>query len=198
MNPAILMTTKKTIIFTLFSALIATLPLLAACESEQQKQARFEREEQRHIEQATYNQYINNSLMTGATPYSHLYGNNTPCTGYGCSEISVKTSSNSDVLVTIKSNGSVVRHAYIRAGDSYAFQMPNGTYQAFFYYGKGWNPEKIMKQTIGEAIKGGFVANETFGKDGPQMLNNSVLTYQLILQRNGNFKTQASNAAEAF
>lgn len=154
----------------------------------QEKQAEAER-----IEREIYDKYISNSLNTGATPYSRYYGENSPCNDYGCSQIKVRTS-NSDVLVTIKKNDKVVRHAFIQAGDRYTFSFPNGTYQAFFYYGKGWNPEKEMKN--GE-IKGGFISNEEFGKDEPQSLSNNVLEYELIMQQNGNFSTRPSNPEEA-
>ncbi|SKC06607.1 hypothetical protein SAMN05660477_02766 [Soonwooa buanensis] len=140
------------------------------------------------------NPYFNNSLPTGATPYSEYYGKNSSCNSNGCSQIKVKTPNNSDVLVTIKQNEKVVRHAYIQKGDSYTFSFPNGNYQAFFYYGKGWDPEKEMKN--GE-IKGGFLADESFGKDDEQSLYNNVLEYELILQQNGNFSTRPSNPDEA-
>ncbi|WP_407532153.1 hypothetical protein [Elizabethkingia miricola] len=154
------------------------------------REAQLEKERK---EQEVYNQYISNSLRTGSTPYSKYYGGNSSCSDYGCSEIKVSTS-NSDVLVTIKKNDKVVRHAFIQAGDMYTFSFPNGTYQAFFYYGKGWNPEKEMK---GGEIKGGFVADESFGKDNPQSLSNNQLVYELILQPNGNFSTRPSNPEEA-
>ena len=100
-------------------------------------------------------------------------------------------------VVTIKKEDKVVRHAYICAGSSYTFELPNGTYQPFFYYGKGWNTEKEMKRADGTIILGGFVANESFGKDDPQSLNNNILEYQLILQQDGNFSTRPSNSMEA-
>ncbi len=112
------------------------------------EQERIEQErllEKKRKEKAIYDKYINNSLRTGDTPYSKYYGRNSRCTNYGCSQIKVKTS-NSDVIVTIKKHGKVVRHAYINSGDSYTFSFPNGTYQTFFYYGKGWNPNKLMKK----------------------------------------------------
>jgi hypothetical protein len=205
---------------------LLTVLILTSCESEQaknkrleqEKQQRIELEQQRAIEEKTeairieqvrieqekqaeverreqeiYNRYISNSLHTGATPYSKYYGRNSSCNDYGCSKIIVITS-NSDVVVTIKRNDKVVQHAFIQAGDSYTFSFPNGTYQAFFYYGKGWNPEKEMK---GGDMKGGFITNENFGKDEPQSLYNNVLTYELILQENGNFSTKPSNPEEA-
>lgn len=139
--------------------------------------------------------YINNSLRTGATPYSRYYGGNSTCRDYGCSEIKVRTPSSSDVIVLIKNhNGEVVRHAYIQAGHSYTFSMPNGSYQAFFCYGKGWNPTKTLKGNI----KGGFIENVLYSKDGIQSLNNVVLEYELILQQNGNFSTQPSSVEEVF
>lgn len=166
-------------------------------EQERQAEAeRIEREarlEKERKEQEIYDRYINNSLHTGATPYSKYYGGNSTCDDYGCSQIKVRTS-NSDVLVTIKKNDKVVRHAFIQAGGRYTFSFPNGTYQAFFYYGKGWNPEKEMK---GGEIRGGFISGESFGKDDPQFLSNNILEYELILQENGNFSTRPSNPEEA-
>jgi len=158
------------------------------------REARLEKERQ---EKAIYDKYINNSLSTGSKPYSYCYGRNLTCSGGSCSEIIVKTPRSSDVLVTIKQNDRVVSHAFIRAGNSFAFNLPNGTYQAFFYYGKGWNPEKIMKQTTCGPLKGGFISEEVFGKDNPERLYNNILTYELILQQSGNFSTQPSNANEA-
>ena len=161
--------------------------------AERERIAREIRLENERKEREIYNRYINNSLRTGSTPYARYYGGNPTCDNYGCSEIRVKTS-NSDVIVTIKKNGRVVRHAYINSRSSYTFSFPNGTYQTFFYYGQGWNPEKEMK---GGRIKGGFISNESFGKDSPQYLNNNSLTYELILQSNGNFSTRPSNPEEA-
>jgi len=160
-----------------------------------EREARFEKERQ---EQAIYDRYISNSLITGSTPYSYCYGGNKSCNDWGCSQIKVKTPHNSDVLVTIKNGGKVVRHAFIKKGSSFTFNLPNGTYQPFFYYGKGWNPEKVMKQTNCGTLKGGFIADEDFGKDSPQILSNNILEYELILQQNGNFSTRPSNSNEAF
>lgn len=95
---------------------------------EQEKQAeisRIEREtqlENERREQAIFDQYINKSLPTGATPYSRYYGANSTCLTNNCSQIKVKTS-NSDVLVTIKRDYKVVRHAYIKAGSTYTFHF---------------------------------------------------------------------------
>lgn len=154
----------------------------------------LKREEERRQEEEIYNIYIENSLNTGDIPYSASFGSNSNCSDYGCSQIKVTTPDNSDVLVTIKKNGRVVRHAYIKAADNYTFSFPNGKYQAFFYYGKGWNPNKSMKNG---KLKGGFISNEHFGKDEPQILNNNILQYELILQQNGNFSTKPSNSDEA-
>jgi hypothetical protein len=145
----------------------------------------------------TIDKYINNRLNTGYTPYDYLYGDDNDCSGHECSQIKVKTPDNSDVLVTVKKNNKVIRHAYIRAASSYTFEISNGVYQPFFYYGQGWNPEKIMKETSDGILKGGFVESEYFGKDDPQSLHNNILEYVLILQQNGNFSTKPSNAEEA-
>ncbi len=134
--------------------------------------------------------YIDNRLQTGVSPYKNvrLSGNE--------STIEVKTSAGdeNDVVVIIKHNGKIVRNAYIQGGDSYQFSIPNGTYQVFFYGGKGWNPDKEMS---GGYI-GGFVANESFSKDNAVTLDYQGLNYELIPQRNGNFNTEQSNETEIF
>ena len=135
--------------------------------------------------------YISNHLSTGSVVYS----NESFHSGKG-SEISVITSSNSncDVVVILKSGGVIVRNAYIEAGDSYSFSIPNGNYQVFFYGGRGWNPNKTMPN---EQL-GGFVADESYSKDSPVSLHDEKLTYELILQTNGNFSTQPSSPKEIF
>lgn len=165
---------------------------------EQERIAREAREEKRRKEQAIYNKYIDKSLSTGSTPYSYCFGSSNSCSSYGCSQIKVRTPSNSDVIVTIKKNDKVYRHAYINSSSQYTFEFPNGTYQTFFYYGRGWNPNKVMKETDCGTLKGGFIADEHFGKDSPQSLSNNILEYELILQQNGNFSTRSSNSEEAF
>lgn len=166
-------------------------------------------------ESPTDRPYVNNSLKTGSSPYEERkpsveedpYYNNslstgsTPYTSHGRSatdesQISVSTSANSncDVVVIIKRGGMINRNAYICAGGSYTFHVPNGTYQVFFYGGKGWNPNKSMPH----GIKGGFVANESYSKDSPVSLEYQGLEYELILQPNGNFSTQQSSANEVF
>ena len=137
------------------------------------------------------NPYYNNYLSTGSSPYSS-FGRSASDE----SQISVSTSasSNCDVVVIIKSRGEIARNAYIRAGGSYTFYIPNGTYQVFFYGGKGWNPNKVMPN----GLEGGFVANESYSKDSPVSLEYQGLTYELIPQQNGNFSTQQSSANEIF
>jgi hypothetical protein len=142
-------------------------------------------------------QYLDNSLSTGETPYSQYYGNNYKCPYDQCSGINVTAPQGSDIVVIIKrgsQKGKVVAHGYIRSGASYQFDLPDGTYQTFFYYGRGWSPNKVMK----DGIKGGFLQDEIFSKDNPQKIFRGVLSYILQLQRNGNFQTKESNAAEAF
>lgn len=212
---------KSTLLNIFVICYILALSLsICSCESEQEKKARIQRQEQERValikkqeedsvrraeieeqkqkERIIFDKYLNNSLPNGSTPYDYCFGDNKKCSNYGCSRITVKTPHNSDVLVTIKKSGVVIRHAYIRAGSLYNFEIPNGTYQPFFYYGKGWYPNKFIKNTSCGELKGGFLANEYFGKDEPQYLNNNILSYELILQQNGNFSTKPSNQNEAF
>ena len=141
--------------------------------------------------------YLGNSLSTGATPYSNVYGKNYRCPYTQCSGIKVTAPRESDIVVIIKRNnssGTVIAHGYIRAGGTYQFDIPDGTYQTFFYYGDGWNPNKVMKG----GVKGGFVKDEIFSKDNPQEIYSGVLSYVLQMRRDGNFQTKSSNKTECF
>ena len=132
-----------------------------------------------------------NRLETGDVPYK-----NHKARGRGKSEIKVKTSSVSqcDVVVIVKQQDKMVRNVYIQAGDSYTLAVPNGTFQVFFYYGRDWNPEKAMSTKY----TGGFMEDEDFQKDTEKSIKNQILTYELILQRNGNFETKQSDKQEIF
>ena len=123
-------------------------------------------------------QYENNSLSTGAAPYTACYGRNYKCPYEQCSGIKVTAPGESD----------------IKAGATLFLPVPDGTYQTFFYYGTGWNPNKQMSC----GIKGGFVKDEIFSKDNPQDIYSGILTYVLQLQRDGNFHTKSSNRSEMF
>lgn len=144
--------------------------------------------------------YGQNSLSNGAQPYSAWYGKNQFFDDYTPhSEIVVKAPYNSDVIVIVRynnMNGSVAGHRYIKAGNSSKIYLRNGyNYQTFFYYGKGWYPDKQMSETV----RGGFLKDEAFSKDGqPSYLDNQILTYELTLQENGNFHTSSSDEGEMF
>jgi hypothetical protein len=143
-------------------------------------------------------QWKNNSLSTGATPYFYCYGASNYCNSYGCSRITVLTGG-SDVLVIIKDiKEDVVRHGYINGGNSFSFNVPDGQYEVFFYSGNGWNPNKVMPSTSCGILKGGFVSGESVTKVDYRSLNNNVWTIELILQENGNLETQSSSKSEAF
>lgn len=142
-------------------------------------------------------EYLENSLTTGTQPYSDFYGESYVCHRAQCSAIEVTAPINSDIVVIIKRNndsGKVVSHAYIEAGDKYTFDLPNGVFQPFFYYGEGWNPNKDM----GNGVMGGFVQDESFSKDAPQRIDDCVLSYVLQLRKDGNFQTKSSSRSEMF
>jgi len=160
---------------------------------------RQQEERERELQRQFENRYGNNSLNNGAESYAPWYGSNayydnrTPH-----SEIVVKAPSDSDVIVIVRynnANGSVAGHVYIKAGYSAKIYLKNGyNYQTFFYYGKGWYPEKQMK-----GVQGGFIKNEAFSKDDtPRYMSNNILTYELTLQQYGNFRTSASSEGEIF
>ena len=144
-------------------------------------------------------QWKYNSLSTGSMPYASCYGSSNYCSDWSCSKIKVFTGGSGDVLVSIKnSNGNVVRHAYIKGGNSFTFNVPDGSYQVFFYSGTGWNPNKQMPSSSCSYLKGGFVSNEDVTKDNYINLYSQIMTYELILQQQGNFSTKPSSKNEAF
>lgn len=111
----------------------------------------------------------------------------------------MKAPNNSDVVAIVRynnMNGSVAGHRYIKAGNSSKIYLKNGyTYQTFFYYGKGWYPDKQMN----DKVQGGFLLGEAFSKDGsPSRLDNDILTYELVIQEGGNFQTSKSSEEEVF
>lgn len=139
--------------------------------------------------------YYNNSLSNGAQPYSKWYGRNRSCDEWGCSAITVNAPYNSDMVAFIKnSNDKVVRHAYICAGMSYTFEIPDGTYKPIFYYGKGWNPNKEMSK----GRKGGFLKDEQHSFTESKYLQNTQWTITLELTRNGNLSTHPCSESDMF
>lgn len=166
----------------------------------EEKKIQEELERQAAIQRQVEDRYGNYSLENGSAPYSRWYGNNLYLDDYTPhSEIKVKAPSNSDVIVIVRydnMNGSVAGHRYIRSGNSSTIYLRNGhNYQTFFYYGKGWYPEKEMKGNL----RGGFIRNESFSKDGSaSYLENNILTYELTLQEHGNFQTSSSSEGEMF
>lgn len=157
-------------------------------------------QEEREREREIVRKYEYNSLQNGAQPYSRWYGLNAYYDDYTAhSEIRVTAPNNSDVIVIVRynnHNGSVAGHKYIKAGYSSTIYLANGyNYQTFFYYGNGWNPEKVMKN----GLRGGFVKDESYSKDGSSSyLENNILTYELVVQQGGNFSTRRSDEGEIF
>lgn|SRR5574344_219806 len=175
--------------------LLFGMTLLTSCDSKKNPENRTYENGYSSSSTATEtsedDEYIDNSLETGSQPYSNdneVYGNDSQIT------VTTSSNSNSDVVVILKSDGEIVKNAYLNAGSSYTFNLPNGSYQVFFYGGKGWNPNKTMSN----GSQGGFVANESYSKNSPVTLNYQGLSYELIPQQNGNFSTQQSDASEVF
>ena len=146
-----------------------------------------------------FDYYKTNSLSNGAQPYAAYYGRNYSY-DYGRAYVEVKASSASDVLVVVRynnSNGRVAGHTYVKKNNrATIYLLPDYKYQVFFYYGTGWYPKKEMK----DGIKGGFLLNESFDKDGSSMYlgYGQGVTYTLTQVVNGNFSTSHSNANEFF
>lgn len=181
--------------------------LEVAIEYQEQQRLREEQEQREYEarllreqkEREIREKYSNNSLSTGAQPYRSIYGSNQSFHGSPHSSITVRASEAQDVVVIVRrgdQNGRVAGHCYIKAGGQYTIQVANGhRYQTFFYLGKGWYPDKEMKN----GVVGGFIRNEAFTKDpDPSFLSNMSLEYRLIATENGNFSVEPSSEDEVF
>jgi hypothetical protein len=143
-------------------------------------------------------QWKTNSLNNGSMPYAYCYGSSNGCGGYYCSKIEV-INGGSDLITLVKNTGGkVLRHGYIKNGRSMTFNVPDGSYQVFFYSGTGWDPRKFISNTYCGIIKGGFVSGEESSKDDIIELEGNIMTYRLVMQQNGNFSTKPSSKSEAF
>ncbi len=191
---------------------------LVACESEAERQARSaaenqirkerleaerlerEREEARIAEEmrqaAILKEFGDFQLENGAQPWRDCFGKN-KLRGEKNSSISVTAPVENDAVLVLKKAGVVVAHTYIRSGSTRTIELPNGTYQPFFYSGSGWYPEKEMDSESCASLKGGFLTNSGWSKDEPQYLEYNTLSYTLIPQEFGNFTAAPSDEQEA-
>lgn len=144
---------------------------------------------QKTQEEIDYDKYINNQLRTGAKPYKKYYKSHT-----GSNYLDFRTSG-CDYVIIVKNyrNSRVVNHVYVRAGEVGRLYLPNGTYNIFFYGGKGWNPNKQMAH-----VRGGFVLeNGGIQKDEYVELYNQYGEYTLYPVQNGNLHLETSSEDEA-
>jgi len=148
--------------------------------------------------------FFSYSQYTGSTPWENCFGKNAPCELYvedgyyvGCSNIKVNSSTSSPVVVIVKRYGKVIKHAYISANSSHSIEVPDGTYQVFFYYGKNLDRFKKMNSDECYSITGGFTSDESVGKDDPITLKAQTMTYTLTQVSYGNFSQKPSSLKEA-
>tara|TARA_B100000900_G_scaffold377005_1_gene360088 strand:- start:1724 stop:2200 length:477 start_codon:yes stop_codon:yes gene_type:complete len=138
------------------------------------------------------------SQYTGATPWADCYGKNIGCDYYGCSNITVITSPSEPVVAIVKKNDRIIKHAYISKNSSYTFELKNGTYQVFFYYGENWVSNLYMPSDDCNLLTGGWSLNASVSKDDPITLKNQAMEYTLTLRSSGNFTPDKSSLKEVF
>ena len=150
---------------------------------------------------ASFNSF---SQYTGSTPWENCFGKNAKCKFYvedgyyvGCSNIEINSSPNSSVIVIVKRNQKILKHAFISANSSHTIEVPDGTYQVFFYYGKNWDKYKKMNSDECNSVRGGFKLDEYVGKDDPISLKGQIMTYTLKTVSYGNFSQKPSSLNEA-
>lgn len=135
-----------------------------------------------------YETYIDNQLETGSKPYKDHYRSRT-----GDNYIDFKTSGE-DYVIIVRDNhtSDVVNHIYVRANDRGRLYLPNGTYNIYFYGGKGWNPNMKNGNVVGGFVSGGYIQ-----KDGPVELYGQYGEYTLYPVQNGNLQLQSATKSEA-
>ena len=138
------------------------------------------------------------SQYTGATPWADCYGKNIGCDYYGCSAITVTTSQSEPVVAIVKKNDRIIKHAYISKNSSYTFEVKDGTYQVFFYYGENWVSNLYMPSDDCNLLTGGWSLNASVSKDDPITLKNQTMEYTLTLRTYGNFTPDKSSLKEVF
>ena len=138
------------------------------------------------------------SQYTGHTPWDNCFGKNATCNYYGCSSITVKTSKSDPVVAIVKKRDRIIKHAYISANSSYTFELKDGTYQVFFYYGTDWNSKLWMPSDECNLVVGRWSKNEYVSKDDPIRLKNQIMTYTLSTMVSGNFTPGKSSLDEVF
>lgn len=145
-------------------------------------------------------EYRYNSLSTGSRPYKSYFGRSQS----GGHKMQITTDSGSDYIVIVKrhSNGRYVDHIYIKGGHTASMNLPDGTFDVFFYSGSGWNPYKMNGD-----CQGGFVENASLQKDGPVTLKrryegdyyyDQTLSYTLYPVYNGNLSLEGATEEEVF
>lgn len=135
-----------------------------------------------------YSTYIDNQLPTGAKPYKKYYRSRT-----GENYLDFKTSGNDYVIIARDYNTSkVVNHIYVRANDKVRLYLPDGTYNIYFYGGKGWNPNMQNGNVIGGFVSGGHIQ-----KDGPVELYGQYGEYTLYPVQDGNLQLEEATQGEA-
>lgn len=204
-------------IFNMFYSVLIMLAFVS-CESDETRMARLaieeeireqriererleqEAEEKRIAEElrqkAIMEEFGKYHLQDGDQPWRECFGKNS-LRGEKNSSISVTAPVVNDVVLVIKKDGKVVAHTYIRGGRTRTIDLPNGTYQPFFYSGSGWYPEKEMASESCESLKGGFLSKSGWSKDEPQYLEYNALSYTLIPMESGNFTAEPSDEQEA-
>lgn len=120
--------------------------------------------------------YLGNHLNNGESPYDMLYQKGTYKDTKHSLEINNQSSSDVVVLLIDKGSDNVIRNEYVRGNSSFEMtQLPNGTYYTKYYYGKNWNPTRVLN---GVQV-GGFDDNELFSvSDNP----NDFLEFQRTVE----------------
>jgi hypothetical protein len=109
---------------------------------------------------------------------------------WGSSQLRVENGSSLDATVKVVSDDSIVRHIFVRAGESAtAYSMPPGSFRLLVSQGKIWDPETQRFQCNRRAFE--FVEGAEFSESAAEY---SVLSITLQPVPNGRAQTKTITA----
>ncbi len=147
----------------------------------------------------TPSKYKWNSLQTGDSPYNNHFGAPLYDKSYQ-NELTIKNGNRTDAIVCLTEYNypnRTIRNEYVRAGESFKMtSIPNGTYFTKTFYGRYWNPETLLFDTLTS-----FTVSDNY--DDLIRMNQtsdtySVFTITLYQVANGNMESKGITETDFF
>lgn len=139
------------------------------------------------------------SLQTGDSPYNTHFGIGVYDKNY-FNELTVRNGNSTDAIVCLTEYNypnRTIRNEYIRAGDSFKMtSIPNGTYYMKTFYGKYWNPETLLFDTLMNfTVSDNYDDLIEMNQSGDSYSTYTVTLYQVV---NGNMESRKIDQNDFF